>query len=142
MAKKVTKGYGTKVAYSDVNDDGEATGSYTDFARVTNFGGIDVEADDIDVSHLESPNAFKEFIAGWADGGELEIDVQFHKDGADAVWALYRLDKSFQTTFVDGSTWTVGGYIKKFGQEVEKDGIISTKLTVKVSGEPIFAAAS
>jgi hypothetical protein len=109
---------------------------------VTEIDGIEVEADDIETSHMESPNQFKEFTAGWADAGEVDFVIQFKKENAGTVWGLFRQDKSFEVKFKDGSTWTFNGYLKKFGTETDREGIITVPLTAKISGEPEFEAAA
>jgi hypothetical protein len=58
------------------------------------------------------------------------------------VYGLFRLDKNFRITFVDTSKWALSGYIKSFGNEVDREDIITANITVKISGKPTFTAAS
>jgi hypothetical protein len=121
--------------------------TFVDYAKVTDINGISIEADDIETSNMDSPGAaegtpWKEFTAGWADGGTVELKLQFDKTQADTIYGAFREDKSFRILFVDGSAWTFNGFIKKFGNEIEREKLVTVSATVKVSGEPLFAAAA
>ena len=137
-----TKGSGVKIGSGAQGTDGAIGETFTNFAKLTEIGGISIEADDIETSHMDSPNQFKEFTAGWADAGEVEFTLQFEKAGAAAVWALFRQDKSFRVLFKDGSEWTFNGYLKAFGTEADREGIVTVPCTIKISGEPVFEAAA
>lgn len=143
-----TKGINTKVGYAAQGANGALSeGPFTHFAKVTEVSGISIESDDIETSHMESPGAadgkpWKEFTAGTADAGEIDLTVQFEKANAATVWGLFRQDKTFEVLFRDGSSWTLNGYVKKFGTEVDREGIITVPITIKASGEPVFEAAA
>lgn len=134
-----TKGYNTKFEYGDQATHTGST-TWTEFAQIKDIKPPKVEADDIDISHMQSPDMFREYSAGWADGGELEVQVQFSKTDNATVYGLFRQDKGFRMTFADGSRWKLNGYIKTFSNELEKDGIVTATIGVKVSGKPVFEA--
>jgi hypothetical protein len=48
----------------------------------------------------------------------------------------------FRITYADGSKWAFSGYIKAYGDEVEREGIVTTSVTIKVSGKPVFTKAA
>ena len=138
------KGSKTKLAYGN-QPTAAASTTWTDLATITDITPPEVGADDIDVSHMESPNEYKQFQPGWADSGEVTVTVQMDKTQQAALWALFRVPKGFRITFNDvptGSTWKFDGYINKFGNEVERAGIVTAKLTVKVTGEPLFTGGT
>lgn len=132
------KGHSVKFSYADP---GTPT-TYTAVAKVIDITPPNVEADDIDVSTMDSPDQFKEFTASWADGGECELTIQFSKQENGTIYSLFRADKAFKIEFSDGSNWTFNGYIKAFGNEVDREGVITTPITIKVSGRPTFTAAA
>ena len=139
----VTKGHGVKIGHAAQGaDDAIGAGPFIYFARITEIGGIEIEADDIETSHMESANQFKMFTAGWADAGEVDFTIQFQKENAEDVWALFRQDKSFEVKFKDGSAWTFNGYLKKFGTEADREGLVTVPVTIKISGEPELAVAA
>ena len=136
-----TPGHSTLFAYGNQATFAEST-SWTEVAQIVDIGPPEIEADDIDVSNMKSPEQFKQFDPGWADAGEVEVTVQYEKAAATALYALFRQKKGFKMTFEDGSSWGLDGYIKKFGGEVDREGVITQTITVKVSGKPLFTAAA
>lgn len=136
-----TKGHSTIVAYGSGSTFADSE-TFTPFARVTEVTPPTPEADDIDVSHMESDEQFKEYEAGWAEGGEVEFTIQFEKVQAETVYGLFRHSKGYKVTFADGSAWGCTGYIKSFGDEIDREGIVTTGVTIKVSGKPAFIKAA
>lgn len=138
-----TKGYKTIIGYGDPGEDGQpGDGPFTDFAKVTDINGVSVEADDIETSNMDSVEAWKTFTAGWADAGSVDLKLQFDKTKAAEVYALFRQDKTFRVLFVDGSQWVLAGFVKKFGNEVEREKLVTVSITIKASGKPEFTAAT
>lgn len=141
-----TKGVKTKLGIGNGATAEDST-SYSDLAKIVDIKPPKPDADSIDISNMDSPGAeegkpWKEFTAGWADAGEVECTIQFAKAQAATVYALFRQDKGFRITFADGSTWTFSGFVKSYGDEVDREKIVQTTITIKVSGEPEFAAAA
>lgn len=135
-----TKGHSTKLEFGNQANYADST-TWTEFAEITEITPPNVEADDIETSHMQSPEQFKEFDPGWADGGEVELTINFDKDQNETVYGLFRQKKGFKMTFVDGSAWKFNGYIKAFGNEVDREGIITAPITLKISGKPVFEKA-
>jgi hypothetical protein len=133
-----TKGHSTKLKYGEQG----ATPTYTDLGKVIDITPPAPEAEEIDISTMDSEEQWKEVTAGWADGGEVEVTARYDKAKNAAVYALFRADKAYQVEFSDGSTWSFNGFLKKIGNEVERQGIVTIKLTLRVSGKPVFAAAA
>jgi hypothetical protein len=136
-----TKGHSTKLEYGD-EDTYEDSETFTALAKVTELGGISIEGEDIDVSHMESVEQFAEFDPGWADAGEVEATLQFEKTQNETVYGLFRQPKGFRMVFSEGSKWGFSGYIKGFSNEVERKGIVTAKVTIKISGKPVFVKAA
>ena len=65
-------GFGTTIAYGNMPTASGST-TFTPFAAVQEITPPELEADDIETSHLTSPNQFKQFVAGWADAGLAKI---------------------------------------------------------------------
>ena len=131
--------YGNQATYA-------ASSTWTDVAEIIDITPPNVEADDIETSHMMSPNQFKQFEAGWADGGEVDLSVQFEKAKNASLYALFRQPKGFRIMFADapgpsGSKWGFDGYIKGFGNEVDREDIVTADITVKITGQPVFVPA-
>lgn len=136
---KTTPGHTTIFEYGNQSNYADST-TWTKVGQITDIDPPEVEADDIEVSNMESPDQFKEFDPGWADAGEIELEAQYEKANAAAVYGIFRTRKGFRMTFQDGSTWKFNGYLKKLGGEIDREGIVTQKLTFKVSGKPLFTA--
>ncbi|MEM6798003.1 MAG: phage tail tube protein [Planctomycetota bacterium] len=136
-----TPGHSAVFAYGD-EATAAASSTWTALAGVTEIGGISIEADDIDVSNMDSPEQMRQFDPGWADAGEVEVTLQFAKAQNAAVYGLFRVPKGFQIMFADGSKWEFDGYVKGFGNEIEREGIVTATATAKISGKPAFTAAA
>lgn len=48
-----------------------------ELVEVVSFGLPNDEADEVEVTHLKSPNKRKEFIKGLKDGGEVEVSLNY-----------------------------------------------------------------
>jgi hypothetical protein len=138
-----TKGHSTVVQYGDTADIATATTWTRVATRVTEAEGPNLEAEDIDTSHMESVDQAEEFVSGWYNGGEPTVTAQFSKSEYQfAKETLFRADKAYRIVFFDGATIKWNGYLKGLGTPVERKGLVMCALTFKVSGKPVYAAAS
>jgi hypothetical protein len=143
MAQKgsqVIMQYGNNPTYA-------ASTTWTDIAEIIDITPPNIEADDIDASHMLSPNQMKEFLPGWGDGGEVELTVQYDKTRNAALYTLFRQPKGFRIMFADapgpsGSKWGLDGYVKGLQNTVEREGVITADLKIKVTGTPVFVPAA
>ena len=130
------KGHGTTLKH------GAADPADVLIGKVTDITPPNVEVDDIETTNMDSPDTAKEYEAGYLDGGEVEVTVQFVKATQTTVYGLIRTTKFWLIEFSDGSKWSFSGYLKGFANEVEREGIVSMGLTIKVSGKPTYTAAA
>jgi hypothetical protein len=49
----------------------------TQLVEVVSFGLPDEDVNEVEVTHLKSPNKYREFIAGLADRGEVEVSLNY-----------------------------------------------------------------
>ena len=61
---------GTTIGYATTSG-----GIYTNFGEVTDVGDVGESSSPIDMTHAESPNGRREYIAGLADGNELTLTL-------------------------------------------------------------------
>lgn len=66
-------GWGGEIGF----DTFPATGAFTAVAQVNSVSGPGFSADAIEKTHMKSPEAFREFMAGLIDGGEVSFDCNF-----------------------------------------------------------------
>jgi predicted secreted protein len=93
--------------------------------------------DMVDISTFDSTDKFREYIAGFADEGELTAEVNFD-DGAisTAINTAYQAATS-QTWTVDfgTKTWAITGIVTGFNIDVPHDGKQSMSITIKATGK-------
>lgn len=126
----------------------KTTGEAADLtiAHITSIGEQASEAEEIDVTTLDSPNRSKEFIQGAKDPGSIEVAVNNCFDGqVEKLRAVYQSGavRNWVETYPDGKgTLSYEGYISalKFG-EATPDGLVTANFTIRLSGEPTYAEA-
>lgn len=111
-------------------------------AELTEIGGLELSADTIDVTSLDSTGGYREFIGGFKDGGEVSISGFFAPDDPGQQ-ALYN---SFESGTTDsytiefptqmGASWTFSAVVTKFSTSVAVEDAVSFEATLKVSGAP------
>jgi predicted secreted protein len=132
-----TKGHSTTLGFA-----APGGSTFTPVAKIVAIKPPSPEAEPIDVSHMESPEQWNEYIAGWAEAGEVEVTAQYAKAETAALYAIFRADKDYKMTFSDGSFWEFSGFLQKMDGEIERKGIIQSTFTFKLSGKPEFTPAA
>lgn len=115
-------------------------------ANLTSIGEIGVESDEIDATDLDSPNNYKEFIAGSKDAGEISlagnIKVEANVEKMLALAEAQTLE-DWVVTYPSGATWTFTAFVKSFKDgEKTVDGLASFTASLRVSGKPTYTKSS
>lgn len=119
-------------------------------AALSAINGIEITADTVEVTTLDSANGYKEYIAGMLDAGEVSLEGYFEPTDTTGQHTMMT-DMNSRTlreciiTFPasTGTTWTFNGIITtlKIG-DAPVDGAIPFAATIKVTGKPTFAVAT
>ena len=114
-------------------------------ANLTSIGEIGVESEEIDATDLDSPDNYKEFIAGSKDAGEVSLAGNI-KDEANVEKMLALAEsqsmEEWVVTYPSGAKWTFNGFVKSFKDgEKTPDGLATFSATIRVSGKPTYTAA-
>ena len=84
--------------------------------RLTSIGEITSDSAEIDVTTLDSPGGYREFMQGWRDAGMLEISGFHAKDdaGQEALRVAYESGAAGQAvvTFSDGCSVCFSAFVK------------------------------
>lgn len=115
-------------------------------ANLTSIGEIGVESDEIDATDLDSPNNYKEFIAGSKDAGEVSlagnIKVEANVEKMLALAEAQTLE-NWVVTYPSGATWTFTAFVKSFKDgEKTVDGLASFTASLRISGKPTYTKSS
>lgn len=140
MPSDATIGHGLQFQRGD----GAESEVFTTVAEVTNLSGPGMSRDTVDVTHMGTPDAFREFIAGLADPGEITLDVNFlpadssHgdmlNDFNNRVVRNYRLI----WPHTGNPQWQITGVMTGFETTAPIDDKISATFTIKVTERPVF----
>ena len=114
-------------------------------AELTNISGPGVKFDTIDVTNYSSPSAFKEFIAGFGDGGDVKIEGNFIP--GDTLGQIAFITDAFAKSVKEAIitlptaaavSWTFDALCTslEFTQPLEKQ--LGFSATLKVSGVPVI----
>ena len=114
---------------------------------LTSIGGIEITAETIDTTTLDSDGGYREFIGGFKDGGEVPVEGFFEpgeesgqvemQDSLDAGTAdpytiAFPTDPAYE--------WNFNGVVTAFNVgNAEVDGTIGFGATIKVSGKPVLS---
>jgi hypothetical protein len=121
-----------------------------EIAEVNDISGPEFSAETIDVTHLKSPNFWREFIANLKDGGELTFKVNLilsdptHNAATGVLSALAGTvappRDTWDIVFPDAgaTTWTVYGPLTGYKTGVATSDKLEAEVTVKVSGAPVL----
>lgn len=131
-------GFGTVLARG--NGDGPPE-TFTEIANAMNPEGPSVERETYDVTAHNSPNQWREFIAGLKDGGEVSCTVNFDPALHLPVFSA-DLDTnaaiSYRLTWPDTSRVDVEAILTGFVPSAPHDNKMEASIKWKVTGEPIY----
>lgn len=122
---------------------GDSPETFTELAEVTNIGGPNETSEEIDVTHLRSPGAYREFIQSFKDGGELPLTLNFipgsiSQGSIAGIRADYQANpqtvKRRQITYPDGSTCVFSSFVKGIGTAAAVGEKLSLDVTLRISG--------
>lgn len=118
----------------------------TVIANLTSIGEIGVESEEIDSTDLDSPDNYKEFIAGSKDAGEVSLAGNIKSEAnVEKMLALAESQSVEQwvVTYPSGATWTFSAFVKSFKDgEKTVDGLATFTASLRISGKPTYTKSS
>lgn len=118
-------------------------------ANLTSIGGLELSADTIDVTALDSTGGYREFIGGMRDAGEIPISGYFNPADTNGQMALYNafvagtvLDLSIVFPASMNTQWDFDGVVVGFATGAELEDAVTFEATIKVSGAPTLATTA
>ena len=108
-------------------------------AKVRNITGPSKTRDTIDVTSLDSTGGYREFIAGFRDGGEVSFELIFTLPGYDVLNDDFESEavQSYSIELPDSNTTTLAfsGYVTSLGMSIPLDDAIMSDVTIKITGQ-------
>jgi predicted secreted protein len=110
-------------------------------AELNSIGGLDLSADTIDTTTLESVDGWRTFQQGLKDGGEVPLGGFFNVGDTNGQIALYNAFNSgalltYTILFPFGASWNFSGIVVGISTGAELEDGVSFEATIKVSGKP------
>lgn len=112
-------------------------------AEITSMGDVSVIRDDIDITHYDSDDGYKEYLPGLADGGEITIEGNFivgDTNGQIGLKADFEAGtvQSFELALPNAanSSWEFSAIVNSFGETQPNGEAIGFTATMKVTGKP------
>lgn len=135
MASAAVRGGGTLLKIGD----GGSPESFTTIAEVGDITGPSMSADTIEVTSQDSTGGFKEYIAGFKDGGELSAPMNFVNSAAQEALIddfLASTKRNFQLVTTHGSPYTAtfAGYITAIDHSFPINDKATRNVTIKITG--------
>lgn len=117
-------------------------GDFFEIGEITNVTPPNEQADDIEVTHMQSPGRYKEFRQGLIDPGNAVFKLNnIPGDATDdfcAAWKTSGEARATRITFPNAKTRTFPAYVKSFVQDaMDPSKTITGTITVKVAGQII-----
>jgi len=132
-------GYGTTLTWNGVT-----------VAELTSIGTPEISMDTVEVTNHQSADAYKEYIAGLLDAGEISVEGNFDYTDTTGQQAILtdmnaRTSRTVVITFpaTTGTTFTFTALATRFKVgDAPVDGKIPFSASFKPTGKPTFAVAT
>lgn len=128
-------------AAADVLASGAAgTEVFTTIAEVTNITGPGVSFELIDATHMESPDAFREYLPSLLDGTQVTLELNYLPADSNQYGLredqLARTLRNFQIIWPDSGSTTdqFAAYVTDFTPSAQIADKLSASCTLKISG--------
>jgi hypothetical protein len=135
-------GYGSKFELGN----GADPEVLTEIAEVFDITPPNESTDTIDVTHMQSPDAMREFIMGLTDPGEISFELNF-VPGSTSETAILAARASRQKrggviTIPNGWTWSFDMLVTGYEPAVPNEDKMTATVTGKVTGGVVRAAGA
>lgn len=119
---------------------------WQEIAEVYDISAPSFTIDEIDATHMQSPNRTREFIAGLTDPGECSFEMNFIP-GSDSDVLLQRIRSTGEQvtcriTFPNDVTWTFTGILRTYEPSIPTADKMTATVTFRVSGSIVTGVES
>lgn len=116
---------------------------YTELGEVTDIELPSDETEEVDVTHYQSPDRTREFIAGLINTGDAGFTINWIPGNAtDVLLRGLRISgatRNHRLTFPNGTTVTYPAFIKGYAPSAPIDDRLTAQFTVKKAGAETWA---
>lgn len=133
-ATKAQIGYGTLLQKGD----GASPENFSTIAEVHDVDGFGFSLEQLEATHMESPNGYKEFVAGLKEGDEITVKGNLTVDNQSVLktWADAAVRSNWKIDFPGSalSTYTFAATPTGLHFGIAVDGILDYELGMKIAG--------
>ena len=118
-------------------DSATSEGEWTKWAEINSISGPSMTRNSIDVTSLNSTGGYREFIAGFRDGGTVTLNMNFTRATYDDAKADFQNDDAqyYEIVLPDGTSFEFSGLVTELPLEITADDKVTANVTIKVNGE-------
>ena len=115
---------------------------------LTTINGIEVTADDVDLTALDNTSGYREKEPGFKDAGEVTCSgfLDGADDGQDELYTLLASGDVVPCSIIFpakiGKTWSFQAGVTRFSTGAELEGGVTFECSLAVSGAPTLAATT
>lgn len=124
--------------------DGASNEAFSAIAEVNNIGGPNKSRATIRVTSLDSVGGYEEFIASFRDGGEVQLNMNFTRDGYVDMNDDFETDTlvNYQIVLPDTgeTTFDFSAFVTNIDNSVPMDDKVSMDVTLKISGQVVMSS--
>lgn len=111
---------------------------FTAVAKVRNISGPSIAADAVDITNMDSPSGFKEFLKGMKDPGEITFELIATATGLDALEAemAKTTPTNYQVVYPSpiSKTYAFKAFMTGMNHEAPTEDAIVVSCTYKIAG--------
>ncbi|GAA3301300.1 phage tail tube protein [Streptomyces cinereospinus] len=119
--------------------------TFTPIANVTDITPPGIERETLDVTAHDSEDAWREFIGGLKDGGEVEIELNYDPREHDSLVSDFgdKNPRNYKVVWPDSlGEWAFKAILTNFEPEAPHDDKLAASATFKVSGKPTITTGA
>lgn len=134
MASNAISGVGTKFRRWNTT-----SGVWENLAEVNSISGPSMTRDFIDVTSLDSTGGYREFIAGFRDGGTVNLTMNFTRTTYDLMKTDFEDDAAQNYEILlpdnDSTSFEFEGLVTELPLEIPTDDKVTANVTIKIVGQ-------
>ncbi len=134
MASNAISGVGTKFRRWNT-----MSGVWENLAEVNSISGPSMTRDFIDVTSLDSTGGYREFIAGFRDGGTVNLTMNFTRTTYDLMKTDFEDDAAQNYEILlpdnDATSFEFEGLVTELPLEIPTDDKVTANVTIKIVGQ-------
>lgn len=110
--------------------------------HLSSVGSPQVKVDEIEVTALDNETGWKEFLASFKDGGEMDLEGFLDMEDEGQTAMNEALESGELQDFVIAfpaaikANWEFKGFVNAFSTSAEKSDAVKFSATIRVSGQP------